>query len=226
MKLSIVGTPIGNLKDITLRALETLHAADVIYAEDTRITRRLCERHEISTSVRSFPADDRAGKAEKVAEELQEGKHVAFVTDAGTPAISDPGATLVSHIRESLGADVTIEAIPGPSAITAALSVSGVPADTFVFAGFLPHKKGRATAIETLSAERRTVVLYESPHRILKTLNAFAEHVPERSAVIAREITKQYETVLTGTVSELAERVESDTDQQRGEFVLILAPVK
>lgn len=221
--LSIVATPIGNLEDITLRALTTLRKADVVFAEDTRVTRKLFQKHGIETPLKSY--HQRSGKAagDLVLLFLEEGKHVAVVTDAGTPGISDPGNELVARVRSELP-DITIEPIPGVSAVTAALSVSGVPSNNFLFLGFLPHKKGRKTALDALALSERTVVLFESPHRIQKLFLELDARVPERKAVILRELTKMFESVVSGTVSELKQKLAEGDIPSRGEFVVVLAP--
>lgn len=221
-KLSIVGTPIGNLEDITLRALRTLAEADVIFCEDTRITKRLLERHGITTRTTSLNARTERAKIGSILGALSEDKHVVLVTDAGTPGISDPGSYVVTEVRER-APDILIEAIPGPSALTAALSIAGVDTSEFVFLGFLPHKKGRQTLIKEIGASKRTTVLYESPHRIMKFFKECIEFFEEeRTIIIARELTKVFEEVVRGTPTELIEYFESDKNKQKGEFVVIV----
>ena len=166
--LYIVATPIGNLEDITLRALRILGEVDVVFCEDTRMTKKILERHNVRAALKSLNARTEGGKLNEVIEHLQNGENIAYVSDAGTPTISDPGAHLVSAVRD---AGLRVEVIPGPAAVTAALSISGVPASEFLFLGFLPHKKGRKTLLKELIASTRTVVLYESTHRILKLLD-------------------------------------------------------
>lgn len=222
--LSVVGTPIGNLGDITLRALETLKNADVIACEDTRVTSKLLSRYGIEKSLLIFHA--RSGKlaSDRILALLGEEKHVALVTDAGTPGISDPGSALVAEVRKRLGDSVRIESIPGPSALAAALSIAGVPTDDFVFLGFLPHKKGRQTLFKEIAEEERTVVFYESPHRIEKALASLAEVLPEgRMVTIARELTKIHESLVQGTPAEVAAYFATHGDQVRGEFVVIVS---
>ena len=170
--LSIVSTPIGNLGDITLRAIETLKNADAIFCEDTRVTAKLLQRYEISKPLVRCDEKMEEVAAKKAIELLEEGKRVALVSDAGTPGISDPGGRLVARVRR-FAPETTIEAIPGPSALVAALSIAGLNSPEFTFLGFLPHKKGRQTALKEIAASERTVVLYESPHRILKLLKEF-----------------------------------------------------
>ncbi len=221
--LLVVATPIGNLEDITLRGLRVLREADVIACEDTRTTKKLLAHYQIDTPTISFHAHSGAMKVDKILELLEDGKHVALVTDAGTPAISDPGALLVAQVRERLPY-VRIEAIPGASAVTAALSVSGISGSDFVFLGFLPHKKGRETLFREIAESERTTVLYESPHRIQKTLESLVLHCPERMVVLARELTKLHETILSGTPEELRHALTEDPHQQKGEFVVLIAP--
>lgn len=222
--LSITATPIGNLEDITIRALRVLKEADVIYCEDTRVTSKLLARYEIETPLKRLDANVEKEKAAEVIERLELGEKVAYVSDAGTPGISDPGVRLVRFVREALENDVKIEAIPGASALTAALSISGVSTDKFLFLGFPPHKKGRQTLMKDISVEPRTIVLYESPHRILKLLRELGETIGDREVVIARELTKMHEDVQIGTSTELAQRLE-DAKQDRGEFVVIISPL-
>lgn len=219
--LSIVATPIGNLEDITLRALRTLKEADVIYAEDTRVTAKLLAKYEIKKPVFRLDEAKEMIKAKEIIERLEAGESVAYVSDAGTPGISDPGARLVAAVREAGHAAV---AIPGASALTAALSIAGISSEEFVFLGFLPHKKGRQTALRGIVAEGRAIVLYESPHRILKLLEEL-EVLGDRRIVIARELTKVYEEVLAGSAYELRMRLDT-AGSARGEFVVIVDAMK
>jgi 16S rRNA (cytidine1402-2'-O)-methyltransferase len=221
-KLSVVATPIGNLEDITLRAIRTLKECDVVLCEDTRVTKKLLSHYEIRTPTMAFHAHSAKSAYQKITDLLEEGKHLALVTDAGTPAISDPGAYLVQQVRES-APDTVIEAIPGASSVTAALSISGVPADSYTFLGFLPHKKGRKTMLDAAANLEGTVVFFESPHRIVKLVGEIAARAPERKVVLCRELTKKFEEVRSGTAKELVERVGKDIPS-RGEFVVILAP--
>ena len=216
--LSIVATPIGNLEDITLRALRTLKECDVIYAEDTRVISKLLAKYDIKKPLQRLDAATEATKATEIIARLDAGERVVYVSDAGTPGISDPGSRLVAFIRTHDG--VTIEAIPGPSALTAALSIAGVPIDEFTFLGFLPHKKGRHTALTRIAERERTVVLYESPHRIMKLLSELAAHnVPQ--VTLARELTKMHEEVVSGEPLEIARSLEA-RGADRGEFVVII----
>lgn len=220
-RLSIVATPIGNLEDITLRAIRVLKEADVIFCEDTRVTGKLLKKYEIETPLKRCDAHKEAVATKQVIEFLEEGKCVAYVTDAGTPGVSDPGARIVRAVRDELP-DAVIEAIPGASAITAALSIAGIVDTEFTFYGFAPHKKGRQTFFEHIATAPYTAVFYESPHRILKTLEALREHMPDCSVVLARELTKMHEEVLRGTPEELLMRLEEDANHQRGEFVVLI----
>jgi 16S rRNA (cytidine1402-2'-O)-methyltransferase len=221
--LSVVATPIGNLADITLRALGTLKEADVIACEDTRVSAKLLARYEIQKPLLIFHAESGPQAANRILSLLAEGKHVALITDAGTPAISDPGSQLIRLARERLGSDVRIQAIPGPSALTAALSIAGVGGNDFVFIGFLPHKKGRQTTFKEIAESERTVVFYESPHRIQKALASLADILEDtRKVMIAREITKIHESFVEGTATEVSDYFIKHPTEVRGEFVVIV----
>jgi 16S rRNA (cytidine1402-2'-O)-methyltransferase len=222
--LSVVATPIGNLGDITLRALEILRAADAIAAEDTRVTSKLLARYDIKKPLLVYHAQSGKLATTRVLTLLGEGKHVALVTDAGTPGISDPGSALVAEVRERLGDDVRIESIPGPSAVTAALSIAGVPTNEFTFLGFLPHKKGRQTLMKEIAQMSRTAVFYESPHRLEKALAELsAALAPERKVTVMRELTKIFESSVSGSVDEVAEHFKNHQKEVRGEFVIIVS---
>jgi len=221
--LYVIGTPIGNLEDITLRALRVLKEVDVILCEDTRMTKRLLDRYEIVGKQLTTYNEERSGiKIEKIVELLSEGKNLALVSDAGTPGISDPGSYLVEKIRQ-LAPEVKIESVPGPSALTAGLSIAGVPIADFTFLGFLPHKKGRETLFKEISASERTMIFYESPHRILKALESLEKFAPAKKVTIARELTKIHEQIIAGTAAELLKYFETNTDKVRGEFVVIVS---
>jgi len=223
--LYIVATPIGNLEDVTFRAISTLREVDLILSEDTRVTRRLLQRYEIKTPTESLNARTEGRKAGRVVELLQAGKSLALVSDAGTPAISDPGAILVSMIRAALP-EIKIEPIPGASALTAALSVAGLPASDFLFLGFLPHKKGRETLFAEIVESKRVVVLYESPHRVVRTLGRLTELLDETRQVIAlRELTKIFEEVVRGSPAEVLASF-AVRDSIKGEFVLMISGAK
>lgn len=228
--LSIIGTPIGNLEDITLRALKVMKAADLILCEDTRMTKRLLDRYEIKVKTLSYHAHSKLSRVEDVIRMLGEGKNLALVSDAGTPGISDPGAELVARVRAKMAdkivaGDLKIESIPGPSALTAALSIAGVPCADFTFLGFLPHKKGRETLFKEIAEADRTMVFYESPHRIEKSLRSLIEHLvmKDKKVTVCRELTKMFEEVVSGTAEEVAKYFATNTDKVRGEFVVIVS---
>lgn len=221
-RFSVVATPIGNLEDITLRALRILKEADVVACEDTRTTKKLLSHYDIHTPLTSFHAHSGKKGFAKILSLLGEGKHVALVCDAGTPGISDPGLELVSIVREQLP-EVKIEAIPGPSALAAALSIAGLRAASFTFYGFLPLKKGRETLFKEIAASERASVLYESPHRIVKALESLKKFLPAgRRIGVYRELTKMHEEALVGSPDELLQTLRVDSNHQRGEFVVIM----
>jgi 16S rRNA (cytidine1402-2'-O)-methyltransferase len=220
--LYVVATPIGNLEDITLRALRTLKEVALVACEDTRRTRTLLSHFGVHVSVTSYFEHNKRVKGEVLLRALREGKSVALVTDAGTPGISDPGFHLV---KEARAAGIPVTPIPGPSAVIAALSAAGVPADHFVFEGFLPAKPGRRlNRLRTLRELETTVVCYESPHRILATLEAIAEVFGEAPVVVARELTKQFEEIVEGTAATLRARFATGT--ARGEFTVVIPYTK
>lgn len=221
--LFIVATPIGNLEDITLRALRVLKEADVILCEDTRVTKKLLQKYDIKTPTLSYHAQSSEGKHEKIFALLEEGKNLALVSDAGTPAISDPGVKLVALARERFGDNIAIVSIPGASAVTAALSISGFPSSSYIFYGFLPHKKGRETLFKKIAASEETSVFYESPHRLLKTLASLTGHLsPERRVGVARELTKLHESFLIGSAQELLDFFSAHVEEVRGECVVLV----
>jgi len=223
--LYIVATPIGNLDDITYRAIETLKSVDVILCEDTRVTRNLLDRYEIKKPTISYHSQSKLSKTDHIIELLSEGKNLALVSDAGTPTISDPGVVLVAKVREVLGDDVTIIPIPGPAAFIAALSVSGLPTHEFMFLGFLPHKKGRQTLFKEIADSERTTVFYESPHRFTKALESLSDLLaPDRKIAVGRELTKIYEEIKVGTILEIIKYYTDNSDKVRGEFVIIVSP--
>ncbi|HBB49473.1 TPA: 16S rRNA (cytidine(1402)-2'-O)-methyltransferase [Candidatus Nomurabacteria bacterium] len=222
-KFYVVATPIGNLGDITLRAIETLKDVDLILCEDTRETKKILDKYGIVKPTMSYHAQSKLSKTDKIFELLEEGKNLALVSDAGTPGISDPGALLVSKIKEYLSDSVDVIPIPGPSAIIAALSASGLPTHEFTFLGFLPHKKGRETLFKEIAISERTMVFYESPHRILKTLESLVKFCPDKKVCVARELTKIYEEFKTGTPAEILEYLNKNKEKQRGEFTVIVA---
>jgi 16S rRNA (cytidine1402-2'-O)-methyltransferase len=222
-KFYVVATPIGNLGDITLRAIETLKSADLILCEDTRETKKLLDKYNISKPTMSYHAQSKLAKIDKIFELLEEGKNIALVSDAGTPGISDPGALLVSKIKEKFSDSVQIIPIPGATALITALSASGLPTHKFTFLGFLPHKKGRETLFKEIAGTKRTMIFYESPHRILKTLESLVKFCPDKKVCIARELTKIFEEFKTGTPVEVLEYFQNNKEKQRGEFTIIVA---
>ena len=221
-RLYVVATPIGNLEDITLRALEILATVDVIAAEDTRRTRVLMSRYSLDKPLLSLQEHNEEQKAPQLVERLCAGESIALVSDAGTPLLSDPGFRLVRLAAE---AGIEVVAVPGPSSITAALSISGLPTDRFTFEGFLPSRHAaRMKRLATLKSEPRTLVFFESSHRIQESLDDLAEVFgSERAVALCREMTKQFETVLRGSLEEVGRRVNSDQNQRKGEFVLVVA---
>lgn len=217
--LYIVATPIGNLEDITFRAIRILREADLILCEDTRQTKKLLNRYEIQTPTMSYHHHSKLDKINRIVDLINEGKNLALVSDAGTPGISDPGNLLIRHLIDN-NIDVKIIPIPGASAVISALSVSGFPTDNFIFLGFVPHKKGRQTFFENLAQEKRTAVFYESCHRIMKTLDSLQKYLPEKEIAICRELTKIYETIYRGKPEDAAKKI--TPDQVKGEFVVII----
>ena len=222
-KFYVVATPIGNLGDITLRAIETLKSVDLILCEDTRETKKILDKYGINRPTMSYHAHSKMHKTDKIFELLEEGKDLALVSDAGTPGISDPGYQLISKIREHLRHGVDVIPIPGATALIAALSASGLPTHEFTFLGFLPHKKGRETLFREIAGAKRTMVFYESPHRILKTLESLVKFCPNRKVCIARELTKIYEEFKTGSPAEVLEYLDKNKEKQRGEFTVIVS---
>jgi len=218
MKLYIIPTPIGNLEDITLRALNILKNVDVILAEDTRQTSKLLKHYEINKKLVAHHQHNEHKTLGKILESIKNGESMALVSDAGTPAISDPGFLLV---RECIKNKIEIECLPGPTAFVPALVNSGLPCDKFVFEGFLPHKKGRQSRLKLLAEESRTIIFYESPHRLLKTLKQFSEYFGgDRQISVSRELTKIHEENIRGTVIELINYYETNT--LKGEIVIIV----
>ncbi|MGQ9643118.1 MAG: 16S rRNA (cytidine(1402)-2'-O)-methyltransferase [Ignavibacterium sp.] len=219
MKLFIVSTPIGNLKDITLRALETLKDVDFIICEDTRVTGNLIRHYEISKELISLNAFNESQKLYTVIQKILEGKNAALVTDSGTPTISDPGNRLIS---EAIKNNIELVAVPGASAVIAALSISGLPTDSFVFEGFIPQKKGRQKKLQQLSNEDRTIVLYESVYRIEKLVDELTEYMPERFIVVCRELTKKFEECWRGYPKDIKDQLPAKVI--KGEFVIVISP--
>jgi 16S rRNA (cytidine1402-2'-O)-methyltransferase len=218
-KLYLIPTPIGNLEDITLRALRLLKEADVVLAEDTRTTKKLFLHYKISTHLATFHMHNEHKVLEKWIARLKKGEGIALVSDAGTPAISDPGFLLV---RECIKEGIEVDCLPGATAFVPALVNSGLPAEKFIFEGFLPVKKGRQTRLKLLAEEEKTMIFYESPHRIVKTLTQFCEYFgKERLVSISREISKMFEETKRGTMLEVLQYF--DEKKPKGEFVIIVA---
>jgi 16S rRNA (cytidine1402-2'-O)-methyltransferase len=217
--LYIVSTPIGNLKDITLRALETLEAVDFILCEDTRITSRLLNHYNISKKLISFNAVSEKKKIPNVIARIKSGDNCALVSDAGTPSISDPGVRLIS---EAIKEQIDIVPVPGTSAVITALTICGLPTDSFIFEGFLPQKKGRQKKLKELAEEKRTIILYESTYRIKKLVDELVEYIPDRYIVVCRELTKKFEETWRGYPNEIKEVI--DEKISKGEFVVVISP--
>jgi len=218
-KLYIVSTPIGNLKDITFRAVEILNEVEYILCEDTRVTSVLLKHYNVIKHLISFNAVSETGKIPTIVERLQNGQSYALVSDSGTPGISDPGVRLISAVMKQ---GIEVVPVPGATALISALTISGLPTDSFVFEGFLPQKKGRQKKLKELADEKRTIVLYESSHRILKLIDEMVEYIPERFIVVCRELTKKFEETWRGYPFEIKESLISKII--KGEFVVVIAP--
>ena len=216
--LSLVATPIGNLEDITLRALRILKEADYVLCEDTRVTGKLLAHYEIKNTLRRYDAHTSEGIHNQIINDVLEGKRIALVSDAGTPGVSDPGVLLVERARE---AGVTIEVIPGASAVTAAVSLAGISGNQFAFLGFVPQKKGRETFFRNLSEYSLPVVCFEPTHRILKTLSSLDELYPSAKIYVGRELTKMHEEMIVDTAGAILAQLEAEPVRQKGEFVVI-----
>ena len=220
--LSVVATPIGNMEDITLRALRVLGECDYILCEDTRVTGKLLARHEIKTRMKRYDAHTSGKVHAEILSDLEDGKHLALVSDAGTPGVSDPGVLLVQSART---AGVRIDTIPGASAVTAAFSIAGITGNQFSFLGFVPQKKGRKTFFESLSSYDRPVIFFESTHRIMKSLESLSNTLPEAQVHVGRELTKMHEEMIVGTAEEILHILEEEPVRQKGEFVLIISNI-
>ena len=223
--LYIVATPIGNLEDISLRALRVLREVDLILCEDTRVTKKLLDRYQIKKPLLSYHQHSKLQKLDYIISLLKEGKNLALVSDSGTPGVSDPGNKLVEKVVEVLSDQVKIVPIPGPSALTCAASVSGFSMDKFLFLGFLPKKKKRKEILREIVQSKYPVIFYESPYRILKTLNELKETMSSdqramKNIVVVRELTKKFETIYRGKIEEVIEKIEKN--QVKGEFVVIV----
>lgn len=218
-KLYIVSTPIGNLKDITLRALDVLKEVDFIACEDTRVTSILLKNYEIQKELISLNAVNETSKIDYILNRIKNGESCALVSDAGTPCISDPGARLASTAIKN---NIDIIPVPGATAVITSLSVSGLPSDSFIFEGFIPQKKGRQKKLKELAEEERTIIIYESVYRIEKLLNELNDYMPHRQLVLCRELTKKFEEIRRGTPSALLESFSEKVN--KGEFVIVIAP--
>ena len=217
-QLFVVATPIGNLSDITLRALETLKNVDFILCEDTRVTKNLLDHYQISKPLMSYHQHSEMKKIKEIIAMLEEGKNLALVTDAGTPGISDTGGVLINQIYKSLP-EAQVVPIPGPSAAISALSISGFPTDKFVFMGFPPHKNKRQKYFKEVAGAEYTVVFYESGHRINKCLQELKEVLsPDKQLMVCRELTKKFETIYRGCIDKIIEQMK----EERGEFVIVI----
>ena len=219
--LYVVATPIGNLEDISPRALKTLSEVSLVLAEDTRVVKKILSHFDLHVPTERFDANATSFDIAKVIDRLKNGDSLALVSDAGTPAISDPGSWLIAEAVRALGNNLKVVPIAGPSSVTAALSISGFHADIFTFFGFPPHKKGRAAMLKKIAECEHTAVFFESPHRIEKTLLELTTLCPNRRAVICRELTKMFETIERGTMSELSAE---GRIRAQGEFVIVLGP--
>lgn len=218
--LYVVATPIGNLEDFTFRALRILSEVDFILCEDTRVTKKLLEHYQIRTPTMSYHQHSKLQKIEYIIQLLKQNKNLALVSDAGTPGISDPGNLLINEISQQLGDEVKIVPIPGSSALTAAASISGFPMDKFIFMGFPPVKKKRKKFFEEVANSKYPVILYESPYRIIRTLNELSIINRELMVIVCRELTKKFETIYRGTIEEVIKEIERD--KIKGEFVVLI----
>lgn len=221
--LYIVATPIGNIEDITLRALRILKEVDYILCEDTRTTKNLLNKYDIKTKTMSYNTHSTENKESVVINLIKAGQNFALVSDAGTPCISDPGVMLVANIRKEFGEYAKISPIPGPSALISAISASGISSANFVFLGFIPHKKGRQKIFKEIKETEKTIIFYESTHRIIKTLESLNDYIPKRKIMIAREITKKFEEFKSGISEEILKYLNDNKDKQKGEFVVIVS---
>ena len=218
-KLFIVPTPIGNLKDITIRAIDTLQTVEIIYAEDTRTSLKLLNHYEISTPVQSFHMHNEHAKINNIISSFKQGKTAAIISDAGTPGISDPGFSLVRGCIEN---DIEVECLPGATALIPALINSGFPCEKFSFEGFLPAKKGRTKRLKEIVTQEKTMIFYESPHRLIKTLKDFSEYFTgENQVSVSREISKKFEETIRGTLLQVIDHFEKN--KPKGEFVIVLS---
>lgn len=223
--LYIVATPIGNLKDISLRAIEALKEADFILCEDTRVTRKLLDHYNIAGKrLISYHQHSKLNKVAYITDLLRGGNKLALVSDAGTPGLSDPGNELIRRVLDELGNSVRIVPIPGPSALAAIASVAGIPMDTFLFMGFLPHKKKRKKMLAEIGGSKRPVVIYESPYRVLRTLRELCEINPKLNIIAGKELTKFFETIYRGNIRDVIEQIQKK--EPKGEWVIVAYQAK
>lgn len=220
-KLFIVATPIGNLEDITLRAIRILKEADLILCEDTRVTKKLLDRYEIQKPLLSYHHHSKISRVEKIVEHLENGKNLALVSDAGTPGISDPGNELIEQLTKAQPSSEVIP-IPGASAVAAIASVAGINMSKFLFLGFPPHKKGRETFFRGVAEAKYPIIYFESPHRFLKNLELLAKFKPDAKLIVGRELTKMFEELKRGNISEILEYYKNNENIIKGEFVIIV----
>jgi 16S rRNA (cytidine1402-2'-O)-methyltransferase len=218
-KLFAVATPIGNLEDITLRALRVLKEADLIVCEDTRVAKKLLFKYEIQKPLLAVPQHSASDKIQRIIAKLEDGKQVALITDAGTPGLSDPGNEVVLEVAK---AGFVVSPIPGPNALGAMVSVAGINLQEFIFKGFPPHKKGRQTYFAQVAQSEIPVIYYESPYRVVKNLELLQGMAPEKRVIIGRELTKMFEEIQRGTVSEVLEYYQAHSEKVKGEFVIIV----
>jgi len=219
--LFIVATPIGNLEDLSMRALRILKEVDLILCEDTRVTKKILNYYQIEKPILSYHQHSRLKKVNYILELLKQGKNLALVSDAGTPGISDPGGKLINFLIKTPGLVIKIVPIPGPSAATAAASISGLPMDKFLFLGFPPTKRKRKKFFQEVIKSKYPVIFYESPYRIIKTLKELSSFIGDREIVVCREVTKKFETIYRGKIEEVIKEIEKNP---RGEFVVIVSP--
>ena len=219
-KLYIVATPIGNLKDLSFRALAVFKEVDLILCEDTKTTKKLLVHYQINTPTLSYHQHSKIKKLNYILQLLKEGKNLALVSDAGTPGISDPGGKLIDFLIQGIK-DLVIVPVPGPSAITTAASIAGFPMERFLFLGFIPKKKKRQKFFREIAHSKYPVIFYESPYRIMKTLNQLAPFIGDRKLVVCRELTKKFEKIYRGKMGEVIEKIK--TDKIKGEFIIIVS---
>lgn len=219
MALYIVATPIGNLEDLSFRALRILKEVDLVLAEDTRVTQKLFKHYEIDTPLAVWHQHSKLKDWNKLKKHFQENKDIALVSDAGTPGLSDPGGKLIANVLQDFP-DIDIVPIPGPATVASLISIAGIPLDKFNYLGFVPHKKGRQTMMQNIKDSKVPVIFFESVHRIMKTLDQLKDC--SKQIIVGRELTKKFETVYRGTAAEILKTLEDNKEQQKGEFVILV----